>query len=222
MDNKIKKFLKNKEISYHLVKESEFYDFFNKYENSLEIGLTDVNRDHVVAIKDHKVIAAATLFNQENSRMKPIKNTITLSNIYTNKNNRNTGIATNIINVLLEEVKKQNKLLKRTSPDFDGKLYIFDKIEKEAAKKNVLVIPHNLDFIYYRLDTRKEYEKYTDKEKIKKMHEISKEMLEHKRFREWGIEDVNEVNGSFIDVLDEILEKKHKTQFQKKSKLKHK
>ena len=65
----------------------------------------------------------------------PIANTRTLSNIYVNKEHRNKGISSNMIDLVIQKLKEDGKVLKRTYPDLDGELYIFDKITK-IIKKN--------------------------------------------------------------------------------------
>ena len=204
MKKNIVDFLKSKKIEYKVVKENEFYDFFNQYEDNLEIGITNTNRDHVFAIYENKVIACATLFNQENSARIPLKNVITLSNIRVNKDFKNKGIASNMIDILLDDIKKQNKILNRTDPDLEGKLYIYNKIKEKSKDKGVLVIPHNLTFIYSKIANSKQHKELSYKDKISLMHNISKKMLEHKTFKEWNITDIEEVNHSFNDALEDV------------------
>lgn len=204
MSKDITSFLKNKQIEYKIVREDEFYDFFSNYEDKLEIGLVDLNREHVFAIHNNSVIGVAVLFKQENSLRVPLNNVVTLSNIMVNKNFKNNGIATKMIDVLLDDIKLNNKVLNRTKADFEGQLYIFDKIKQKADKKNVLFIPHNLTFVYSKIEQSEKHQSLSDKDKIKLMHDISKKMLEHKTFKEWDIQDIDEVNSSFVEALEDV------------------
>ena len=141
MGNNIKKFLQNKQFNYKIVTENEFDSFFQIYENNLEIGIVPTDRDYIFAMDRNKVIGCAILFNQEKSFRMPIANTRTLTNIYVNKEYRNKGISSNMIDLVIKKLKEDNKLLRRTRPDLDGKLYIFDQITKKTKEKNLLVIP---------------------------------------------------------------------------------
>ena len=136
MENNIKKFLQNKQFNYKIVTENEFSSFFKDHEDHLEIGIIPTNRDYIFALDKNKVIGCAILFNQEKSLRMPIANTRTLSNIYVNKEHRNKGISSNIIDLVIKKLKEDNKLLKRTEPDLDGKLYIYDKITQKTKEGN--------------------------------------------------------------------------------------
>lgn len=206
MENNIKKFLQSKKFDYKMVKENEFQDFFEKFEDELEIGIISSNRDYIFALDKNKVIGCAILFNQEKSLRMPINNTTTLSNIYVNKDYRNKGISSTMIDMLIKKIKQDNKILKRTEPDLDGKLYIFDKITYKTKENNLLVIPHNLDFIYFEIENNNLYKSFNEEDKIFKMYQLSEKMLKHKTLIEWGIQDISEINYSFIDVLKEVIE----------------
>lgn len=207
MENNIKKFLQNKQFSYKIVTEEEFYSFFQDHEDDLEIGITPNKRDYIFAIDKNKVIGCAILFNQESSLKMPIANTTTLSNIYVNKEYRNKGISSNMIDLVIQKLKEDGKVLKRTKPDLDGKLYIYDKITQKTKEENLLVIPHNLDFIYYKIGRTNNYKHLNEEERIDKMYDLADKMLQHKTLVDWDIKDISEINLHFIDVLEEIIDK---------------
>ena len=105
MENNIKKFLQNKQFNYKIVTENEFSSFFKDHEDHLEFGIIPTNRDYIFALDKNKVIGFAILFNQEKSLRMPIANTRTLSNIYVNKEHRNKGISSNIIDLVIKKLK---------------------------------------------------------------------------------------------------------------------
>jgi len=220
MENNIKKFLQNKQFNYKIVTENEFSSFFKDHEDHLEIGIIPTNRDYIFALDKNKVIGCAILFNQEKSLRMPIANTRTLSNIYVNKEHRNKGISSNIIDLVIKKLKEDNKLLKRTEPDLDGKLYIYDKITQKTKEGNLLVIPHNLDFIYYKIGRTKNYKYLNEEERIDKMYHLAEKMLQHKTLVEWGIKDISEINLHFIDVLEEVIDKDKPHKPKNKNKIK--
>lgn len=220
MENNIKKFLQNKQFNYKIVTENEFSSFFKDHEDHLEIGIIPTNRDYIFALDKNKVIGCAILFNQEKSLRMPIANTRTLSNIYVNKEHRNKGISSNIIDLVIKKLKEDGKVLKRTEPDLDGKLYIFDQITKKTKEKSLLVIPHNLDFIYYKIGRTNNYKYLNEEERIDKMYDLAEKMLQHKTLVEWDITDISEINLHFIDVLDEIIDKDKPYKPKNKNKIK--
>lgn len=207
MENNIKKFLQNKQFSYKVVAEEEFDSFFQDYEDDLEIGIISTNRDYIFAMDKNKVIGFAILFNQENSVRMPIANTTTLSNIYVNKEYRNKGISSNMIDLVIQKLKEDGKVLKRTEPDLDGKLYIFDQITKKTKEENLLVIPHNIDFIYYKIGRTNNYKHLNEEERIDKMYDLAEKMLQHKTLTDYDITDISGINLHFIDVLEEVIDK---------------
>ncbi len=207
MENNIKKFLQNKQFSYKIVTEEELYSFFKDHKNDLEIGIALSNRDYIFALDKNKVIGCAILFNQENSLRMPIANTRTLSNIYVNKEYRNKGISSNMIDLVIQKLKEDGKILKRTEPDLDGKLYIFNQITKKTKEKNLLVIPHNIDFIYYKIGRTNNYKHLNEEERIDKMYDLAEKMLQHKTLTDWDITDISGINLHFIDVLEEVIDK---------------
>tara|TARA_Y100000034_G_scaffold24190_1_gene28135 strand:+ start:30407 stop:31072 length:666 start_codon:yes stop_codon:yes gene_type:complete len=207
MENNIKKFLQNKQFSYKVVAEEEFDSFFQDYEDDLEIGIISTNRDYIFSMDKNKVIGCAILFNQENSVRMPIANTTTLSNIYVNKEYRNKGISSNMIDLVIQKLKEDGKVLKRTEPDLDGKLYIFDQITKKTKEENLLVIPHNIDFIYYKIGRTNNYKHLNEEERIDKMYDLAEKMLQHKTLTDYDITDISGINLHFIDVLEEVIDK---------------
>ena len=143
----IEKFLDKKTTTYTFVKADELYDFLYEKENLLDNTIGE-NRDYIFALKENNIVGYAILFDTENKLYDALKNTYTLSNIAVAKDFRNKGIATGMIDLMLDEVKKSNRILIRTKPDLLGKLYTYNKITNNAKDKNVYFIPHNLSFIY--------------------------------------------------------------------------
>lgn len=216
MKNNIEKFLHNKQFNYKIVTEKDIYSFFQNHEDHLEIKIIPTNRDYIFALDKNKVIGFAILFNQEKSLRMPIKNARTLSNIYVNKEYRNQGISSSMIDIVINKLKKDNKILKRTEPDLDGKLYIFNKITQKTKEKNLLVIPYNLDFIYFEIERNNNYKNLNEESKIEKMYNLAEQILQHKTLINHNIKDISGINYHFIDVLNEVINKDKPYKLKKK------
>jgi GNAT superfamily N-acetyltransferase len=195
-----------KTVTYHFIKSKDLSKTLGNKVNLTNARINDANRDYIVAIIDDKIIGYAILFDTEKKRWDALKNVYTLSNIEVSENYRNKGVATNIIHKLLDTIKKENKILMRTSPDLMGKLYTFNKISNIAKNKNVPYIPHNLGFIYISLENSGQFTNKTNSSKINLFNYVCSKMIQDPIIKEWDIHKLEDLNDGFHDVLNNIIE----------------
>jgi len=187
----IKSFLKEKsQIKYHIVDEEQYDTFHEKIKKYQERHLYPHDRKFIFAVKNNEVIGLAILLDAEKD-IEPLKNTLMLTNIEVKSNERNNGIASNLIDIALNEVKKENKILYRTPPKEDGIKYIFDKITNKVEESSIDCIPYNLTFIYRYLEenifSKKDITE--NKDKIKILYEVANNMVKENNIKK--IEDIN-------------------------------
>jgi hypothetical protein len=119
---------------------------------------------------------------------------------------RNIGIASKMIDLLLEEVKKQNKILLRTAPDDLGKLYIFNQITDKIKKNDIDHIPHNLAIVFSILENKCFCKKkLNNKEKINQMNLLSNESLKHAICKKYNIDTIDKLNLNFMKEIEETF-----------------
>lgn len=105
----VKSFLKEKsQIKYHIVNEEQYDIFHEKIKKYQERHLYTHDRKFIFAVQNNEVIGLAILLDAEKD-IEPLKNTLMLTNIEVKSNKRNNGIASNLIDIALNEVKKENK-----------------------------------------------------------------------------------------------------------------
>lgn len=195
-----------KNTTYHFIKSKDLYKSLYDKINLTNARINDSNRDYVVAILEDKIIGYAVLFDTEKKRWDSLKNVCTFSNIEVSENYRKKGVASNIINLLMDSVKKDNKILMRTTPDLMGKLYTFDKISNIAKIKQVPYIPHNLGFIYISLENSGRFKNKTNSLKMKLFNNVCSKMIEDPIIKEWDINKLDDLNDGFYDVLNNIID----------------
>lgn len=199
----IKSFLKEKsQIKYHIVDEEQYDTFHEKIKKYQERHLYPHDRKFIFAVKNNEVIGLAILLDAEKD-IEPLKNTLMLTNIEVKSNERNNGIASNLINIALNEVKKENKILYRTTPKEDGIKYIYDKITNKVEELNIDCIPHNLTFIYKHLENNIFSKKdiTENKDKIKILYEVANNMI-----KENNIEKIEDINFHMTEEAEKSIE----------------
>ena len=179
-------------IKYKTLKSEELYDFISQYEKFPKRDFSDQNRDYVLATYDNRIIGFSIMADKSKFA-NSLQNVISLSNIEVHEDFRNLGVASNMIDLTIKEIKKQNKIMLRTLPDELGEKYIYNQITNKLKKENVCFIPHNLSHIYNMLE-KKVFDKknINNKDKIKLMLELANKTLEHTVCKKYNIENIEQ------------------------------
>ena len=156
-----------------------------------------------LSLKGYKVLSEFALPNKKRVDIIAInlKKEIIIVEVKSNK--RNNGIASNLIDIALNEVKKENKILYRTTPKEDGVKYIFDKITNKVEELNIDCIPYNLTFIYKHLEnnifSKKDITENKDKMKI--LYEVANNMI-----KENNIEKIEDIKFYMTEEAEKSIE----------------
>ncbi len=212
----IEKFIIGKTITTDFVS-GEDLDEYLEDKNLMfsENRLVNHNRDFILAKDNDKIIGFAILFRSENG-MTPLENVISLSNIEIHEDYKRKGIATRLFQDVMEHIKLENKILKRSQPTDDGQNYIEQKFSNLLNENNISYIPHNLAFLYERLSENNLFENKNNQEKISTLHEFEKKILKHPKLKEL---EVKTLNMNFLNEADEIIQS-HKLKNTSKNKFK--
>lgn len=214
--------LNQNNIMYSVIQHYDLNDFLNNYTNfeNREFIQSESRRYIVATNKNKEIVGYACLVDNEKNNARSINGCLTLSNIEVLEQYRNKGIATNILNIVIDEVKKEGKILRRTAPDLMGKLYIYERIGEICNKKGVDYVPHNLTFIYESLSKNEKFIKLSNEEKIESVNFFANKILEHEKVIEWDIRTIDDINSSFYDIFDDVYKKNHNFSLEKKTKIK--
>jgi GNAT superfamily N-acetyltransferase len=196
-----------KETKFVFVESKYVNDFLRGKEKTINRTFDSDYRNYVFAMKNNKIIGYAILFDNEKKRYNSLSNVFTLSNIEVDNDFRRQGVASGMIDLLINVVKSEGRILKRTTPDVLGKLYIFDKISEVAKHNNVYFIPHNLVFIYEFIEKNGLFKNKNNDSKMKFFNTVCNNMLKHPKIKEWDIDTLDELNGGFHDVIADVISK---------------
>jgi GNAT superfamily N-acetyltransferase len=212
----IEKFIIGKTITTDLVEGERLDDYLEDKDLMFsESRLVSNNRDFILAKDNHKIIGFAILFRSKNG-MIPLENVISLSNIEIHEDYKRKGIATRLFQDVMEHVKLENKILKRSQPTDDGQNYIEKKFSNLLQENKIPYIPYNLAFLYERLSENDFLKNKNNQEKISTLHQFEKKVLEHPKLKNL---EIKVLNMNFLKEADEIIQSQ-KPQNRLKNKLK--
>lgn len=199
----IEKFIIGKTITTDFV-EGERLDEYLEDKDLMfsESRLVSQNRDFILAKDNNKIIGFAILFRSEKG-MTSLENVTSLSNIEIHEDYKRKGIATRLFQDVMEHVKLENKILKRTQPTDDGQNYIYKKFSNLLQENKIPYIPYNLSFLYERLSENDFLKNKSNQQKISTLHQFEKKILEHQTLKKL---DIKSLNMNFLKEADEIIQ----------------
>lgn len=202
-----------------LLKNEKVDEHIKQYKGELKKHFNyTFNRDFMVAIHEYNIIGIGILYNKEKCTREPLENVITLTNIIIDESYKNKGVATAIFNNITDYISVNNKILRRTSPTEDGSNYIFEKFTNILENKKINYIPHNLDFIYEKLERDYFKNKRIDNyKKIDILNNVSKSILKNKKCIEYKVDKVEKLSTNFLDEsydeIEKYIKNKNKNKF---------
>lgn len=159
--NNLTSFLKHKsselkrDFELALFSGKEAFNYLDKYGNdfSHKYSLAP-ERDHIFAIKDNQIVGIALLQDQEKSKKLQIKDTVTLSNLIVHPEYLQQGISKLLINHLVNYLKENNLILRRTDPTKEGKEYLFDNLTAKLKELDIPFVTEESSWIYKEFQTQ--------------------------------------------------------------------
>lgn len=208
---------KDNDLEIKLVSNKEINKVVNDNECFNEsLGMINHQRDYLLAFKDNKIVGFAILYDKSQDAREALLNVTSLSMIEVDEDYENQGIGTALLKEVINYIKENDRILKRTDPTPLGEKYIKDKFSKMLDDENVNYIPHNLTAIYQRLESKDEkFKNLSSENKISLMHELAEKALSHDLCRRFEVNDVKEFNSiDFYDAtcetVDNFIEKNKK------------
>lgn len=222
MEKDIKSFLVDKKYSFEFVKHEDIDNYlsdkqtFKAFDSIVMVG----DRDVIVAKENNNIVGFASLCRNWEKRFDAIDDVLTLTNIEVKKENRNNGISKILLAKVADHVKENNLILRRTEPTEDGALYIKDSFSRLLKEKDVLTIPNNLYFIYYKLNNDIFSSNDSINDKVKLMNDVAKETIKTDLCKKYDIDNIEKLNSNFIEPAYEIIDKMKNDLRKQKNKLK--
>lgn len=209
--------MKMNEIKYKIIKSNEIDICLREKEQYKKTTSKNDFKTYICAFDKEKIIGYACLeHNYDNENSKHIKESMTLSVIEVHDDYRKNGIATKIIELLINEIKKENKILIRTSPSAQGRAFVFNKISEMCNDEGVCYISHNLKFIYEYFIQNEEYQNIPNIDKKNIVESMAEKMLEHESLKEWFLDSIEDVNDSFYDAFKDLVQMDNKSKNKKR------
>lgn len=209
-----KQIINNKLYKCEYFSSNELHKTINKLKipEELENSIYQDDREFIIAIRNEEIAGLVMFKDRTNASFEPLENVTSLSYVKVANNHKNKGVATMLLGKAIDLIKERKCILRRTEPTVEGSSFIFDKFTKMLKENNIDYIPHNLSFIYSKLEKEKfNSSNLSNSKKIEMMYEISDELMKHPVCKEYNINEYDKINSNFVIEAYDIIESKTKS-----------